>query len=72
MGDSMAKSKQTLDIVIKNTLENKDTIKIEKMNLKVLHVRPKNDTKNEKNVEKRLFEVFEKYEKDCKPLQKDV
>ena len=39
-----------------------DTINEGKMNFKVINRYPENNSKNTKDIEKRLFEIFKKYE----------
>jgi len=39
------------------------TISKDKMNFRIIHHRPKDNPKKRKEIEKRLFEIFKKYEK---------
>jgi len=52
-----------------DAVETTYIINVEKMNFKVIHRHPKDKPKNTKNIEKRLYEVFKKYENS--PDEKD-
>ena len=45
----------------KDTLRT-DRIKFENMNFKILNYYPENNIENSRSIEKRLFDVFKKYE----------
>jgi len=42
--------------------EKTDIIQKEKMSFRVIHLRPESNPKNPKDVERKLFEIFKKYE----------
>jgi hypothetical protein len=46
----------------KNETENIETIHKEKMNYRIINRHPEDNSKNTKDIEKRLFEIFKKYE----------
>jgi len=43
-----------------------DTICEDKMQFRVINLHPDKDSKSSKNIEKQLFEIFKKYEKQDK------